>query len=67
LESFFTAVRARTLLIAAENSRFSPAKEQAFMLPWIPQMQVLKMQGSHHLHLEDQAEEVAKAVQTFLG
>jgi hypothetical protein len=37
------------------------------MLPWIPQMQVLKMQGSHHLHLEDQAEEVAKAVQTFLG
>ena len=67
LESFFTAVTARTLLIAAEGSLFSPAKEQAFMLPWIPQMQVLKMQGSHHLHLEGQAEEVAKAVQTFLG
>lgn len=67
LESFFTAVTARTLLIAAENSLFSPAKEQAFMLPWIPQMQVLKMQGSHHLHLEGQAEEVAKAVQAFLG
>ena len=67
LESFFTAVAARTLLIAAEDSLFSPAKEQAFMLPWIPQMQVLKMQGSHHLHLEGQAEEVAKAVQAFLG
>ena len=67
LESFFTAVTARTLLIAAEGSLFSPAKEQAFMLPWIPQMQVLKMQGSHHLHLEGQAEEVAKAVQAFLG
>ena len=29
-------------------------------------MEITKMPGSHHLHLEDQAEAVAEKVQSFL-
>jgi pimeloyl-ACP methyl ester carboxylesterase len=66
LESFFTAILARVLLIQAENSAFSPDKQQSELFGWIPQMEITKMPGSHHLHLEDQAEMVAEKVQHFL-
>ena len=66
LESFFTAILARVLLIQAENSAFSPDKQQSELFAWIPQMEITKIPGSHHLHLEDQAEMVAEKVQHFL-
>ena len=66
LESFFTGILARVLLIQAENSAFSPDRQQSDLFGWIPQMDITKMPGSHHLHLEDQAELVAEKVQSFL-
>ena len=33
--------------------------------PWVPHIQVVSMAGSHHLHLEAQAEQVAKKAQRF--
>lgn len=66
LESFFIGILARVLLIQAENSAFSPDRQQSELFGWIPQMEITKLPGSHHLHLEDQAEKVAQKVQSFL-
>ncbi|MAD65860.1 MAG: alpha/beta hydrolase [Porticoccaceae bacterium] len=65
LEGFFTAIIARVLLIQAENSAFSPDRQQSELFGWVPHMQIQKMPGSHHLHLEDEAEQVAKTIQEF--
>jgi pimeloyl-ACP methyl ester carboxylesterase len=67
LKSFFIAIGARVMLIQAENSPFSPDRQQSELFEWIPQMQILKMPGSHHLHLEAQAEDVAIKAQAFLN
>jgi pimeloyl-ACP methyl ester carboxylesterase len=67
LESFFTAISAQVLLITAENSQFKPDDQQTEVFSWIPQMQVQKLAGSHHLHLEGAAEVVAEKVQVFFG
>jgi len=66
LKSFFLAIAARVMLIQANDSPFSPERQQSELFGWVPQMQIVKMPGSHHLHLEGQAEEVASKVQTFL-
>ena len=55
------------MLIQADNSAFSPDRQQSELFEWIPQMQILKMPGSHHLHLEAQAEDVAVKAQAFLN
>jgi pimeloyl-ACP methyl ester carboxylesterase len=63
LKSFLSAIIAPTVLIQAENSAFSPDKAQAEALTWVPQLQIKKLAGSHHLHLEEGAAEVAKVLQ----
>ena len=65
LESFFSAIAAPVLLIQAENSAFSPERQQSEFFGWVKHMQIEKMAGSHHLHLEDQAEAVASRIQAF--
>ncbi|MDG1813204.1 MAG: alpha/beta hydrolase [Porticoccaceae bacterium] len=67
LQSFFIEISAQVLLIQAENSQLSPDRQQADLFAWIPQMQIHKMPGSHHLHLEDTAQAVAEKVQGFFG
>jgi pimeloyl-ACP methyl ester carboxylesterase len=52
-------------LIQAEDSAFSPERQQSELFGWVPHMRIEKMPGSHHLHLEDEAEEVAKKIQEF--
>ncbi|MFM1604536.1 MAG: alpha/beta fold hydrolase [Porticoccaceae bacterium] len=66
LKSFFLAIAARVMLIQAKDSPLQPAREQSELFDWVPQMQIVKMSGSHHLHLEGQAEEVAAKAQAFL-
>ena len=66
LESFLTSVVAPALLIQAEDSMFSPDRQQSELFDWIPQMEIIKMPGSHHLHLEEGAERVAEEVKRFL-
>lgn len=67
LKSFFVAIGARVMLIQAGNSAFSPDRQQSELFEWIPQMEILKLPGSHHLHLEAQAEDVAIKAQAFLN
>jgi pimeloyl-ACP methyl ester carboxylesterase len=67
LQSFFTAISAQVLLIQAENSQFKPDRQQTEVFSWIPQMQIHKVPGSHHLHLEEAAQTVAEKVQSVFG
>ena len=67
LKSFLSAIIAPTVLIQAENSAFSPDKAQAEALTWVPQLQIKKLAGSHHLHLEEGAAEVAKVLQPLFS
>tara|TARA_B110001452_G_scaffold10272_2_gene8651 strand:+ start:12087 stop:12539 length:453 start_codon:yes stop_codon:yes gene_type:complete len=67
LESYFTAILARVLLIQAENSAFSSDRQQNESVGWIPQMEITKKSDFHHLYLKDQAEAVAEKVQSFLN
>ncbi|MDB4109186.1 alpha/beta hydrolase [Porticoccaceae bacterium] len=67
LHSFLSAINGRVLLIQAENSVFSPSDKQSEAFDWIPHMEIVKMPGSHHLHLEGQAEQVAVKVQTLFS
>ena len=63
LQSFLTAIRGRVILVQAQNSAFTPSPEQSAAFEWIPHMKIIKLPGSHHLHLEGQAEQVARSIQ----
>jgi pimeloyl-ACP methyl ester carboxylesterase len=66
-ESFFTAIKCPIMLIQAESGLLQgPIQPQ--LKQWVPHIEVLSMAGSHHLHLEDQAQQVAeKTQQLFMG
>ena len=66
-ESFFTAIKCPIMLIQAESGLLQgPIQPQ--LKEWVPHIEVLSMAGSHHLHLEDQAQQVAeKTQQLFIG
>ena len=66
-ESFFTAIKCPIMLIQAESGLLQgPIQPQ--LKEWVPHIEVLSMAGSHHLHLEDQAQQVAeKTQQLFMG
>ena len=63
LESFLTAIEARTLLIYATNSVFTADDQQAELFAWVANLATVDMPGSHHLHMENQSREVALAIQ----
>lgn len=63
-ESFFTAIKCPIILIQAESGLLQgPIQPQ--LKQWVPHIEVLSMVGSHHLHLEDQAQPVAEKTQQF--
>ena len=74
LKDFHSAITAQVMLIQAEGSPFytglnsdsnnSSESDEAFT--WVSSLQLLSMPGSHHLHMEDQAPQVAEKVQSFL-
>ena len=64
-ESFFTAIKCPIMLIQAESGLLQgPIQPQ--LKQWAPHIEVLSMAGSHHLHLEDQAQQVAEKTQQLL-
>jgi pimeloyl-ACP methyl ester carboxylesterase len=67
IQSFLTAIRAPVVLIRAENSAFKPDDKYTAAFEWVPQMQIVRIVGSHHLHLEGQAEQVAEQLQPLFG
>jgi pimeloyl-ACP methyl ester carboxylesterase len=70
LKDFHSAITARVMLIQAEGSPFyassnrDSGNDEAFS--WIASLQLLAMPGSHHLHMEDQAQQVAEKIQQFI-
>ena len=66
-ESFFTSIKCPIMLIQAESGLLQgPIQPQ--LKQWVHHIEVLSMAGSHHLHLEDQAQQVAeKTQQLFMG
>ena len=67
LKGIFTSIRCRVKLIRAEKSALSSKHIDPDMLSWVPQMEAIFITGSHHLHLEEQAEQVAGEAQKFLA
>ena len=67
LKDFHSAITAQVILIQAEGSPFytsSPENDESFS--WVSSLHLLTMPGSHHLHMEDQAQQVAEQIQGFL-
>lgn len=64
-ESFFTSITCPIMLIQAQGGLLQgPIQPQ--LKEWVSHIDVVSMPGSHHLHLEDQAKQVAeKAQQLF--
>ena len=66
LKNFFTAITGQVLLIQATGSPFKLDDEQKESFDWIANLTIVAMDGSHHLHMEEQAEQVAAVVQAFI-
>lgn len=66
IQDFFSAITAQVMLIQAEDSGFTPDQQQDETFSWLSSFRLLRMPGSHHLHMEDQAQQVAEQVQSFL-
>ena len=67
LHSFLAAINGRVTLVQAINSAFTPSPEQSAAFDWIPHMEIVRIPGSHHLHLEGQAEQVAEKLQPLFS
>jgi pimeloyl-ACP methyl ester carboxylesterase len=67
IQSFLTAIRSPVVLIQADNSAFKPDDKHTAAFEWIPQLQIVRIAGSHHLHLEGQAGQVAEQLQPLFG
>ena len=67
IRNFYENIIANVILILAENSAIGTAESQEKFFDWIPQMQVKKLPGSHHLHLEDKSKDIALLLQTLLN
>ena len=66
LKDFFTAITGQVLLIQATGSPFKLNDEQKESFDWLANLTIVAMDGSHHLHMEEQAEQVAAVVQDFI-
>tara|TARA_B110000503_G_scaffold104576_1_gene155971 strand:+ start:65 stop:928 length:864 start_codon:yes stop_codon:yes gene_type:complete len=66
MKDFFTSITAPVMLIQAEDSGFKPDAQQDETFAWVTNLRLLKMPGSHHLHMEEQAQQVAEEVQKFI-
>jgi len=64
-QSFFTAITSPVMLIQAESGLLSGQPVQPQLKEWVPHIKVVSMQGSHHLHLEGCAQQVAEQAQQF--
>ncbi|MGB0448997.1 MAG: alpha/beta fold hydrolase [Porticoccaceae bacterium] len=67
LKDFHGAITAQVLLIQAEDSPFSSGSTDDESFSWVASLELLTMPGSHHLHMEDQAQQVAEKVQSFFS
>tara|TARA_B110000879_G_scaffold165489_1_gene213811 strand:+ start:3577 stop:4443 length:867 start_codon:yes stop_codon:yes gene_type:complete len=66
LKDFHGAITAEVMLIQAEDSPFNSGSQDDESFSWVASFEFVTMKGSHHLHMEDQAHQVAEKVQSFL-
>ena len=66
-ESFFTSITAPIMLIMAGSGLLSGQPIQPQLKQWVPHIEVVSMEGSHHLHLEGCAQQVAEKAQQFFS
>ena len=64
--SFIGAMQVPTLLIRAEPGMAADAAQQAARIAAHPDLRVIRIPGSHHLHMEAQAGAVAQRIDDFL-
>ena len=64
-QSFFTSITSPIMLIRAESGVFAEHPVRSELIEWVPHIEIVSMQGSHHLHLEEQAQQVAEKAQQF--
>ena len=65
--AFVRAVRSPTLAILATRSPLTAQPGFVELLQQIPDIELSKIEGGHHFHLEDAVEEIANLAQTFLA
>ncbi|MDG2019135.1 MAG: alpha/beta hydrolase [Porticoccaceae bacterium] len=63
-ESFFASIKCPIMLIQAQSGLLQ-GSIQPQLKEWVPHIEVVSMAGSHHLHLENQALQVAQKAQQF--
>jgi pimeloyl-ACP methyl ester carboxylesterase len=65
LEDFHRAISAQVMLIQAQDSPFNSGSMDDESFSWVSSLELISMPGSHHLHMEDQAQQVAEKVQNL--
>jgi pimeloyl-ACP methyl ester carboxylesterase len=65
--AFMRAVRSPTLAVLASRSPLTTQSGFVELLQQIPDIELSRIEGGHHFHLEDAVEEIANLVQTFLA
>jgi pimeloyl-ACP methyl ester carboxylesterase len=66
VRAFVRAVRAPVLLVLAEHGPFGRTALYEEMLPEIASLELVRLQGGHHLHLEGAEAEIAARMLAFL-
>jgi pimeloyl-ACP methyl ester carboxylesterase len=67
ITDFMRAVKAPTLALLASRSPLTTQEGFVDMLREIPDIELLKIEGGHHFHLEEAVEEIAQRVQAFFA
>ena len=67
LSGFLAAITAPTLLIEAEKGVLAGREQERKLFDDVANLQIECVPGGHHLHLEQQAPQVAELIQKFIG
>lgn len=67
VRAFAGAVKAPVLMVLADDGPFGHLPLYTQMIELFADIEVVRLPGGHHLHLEDAAGEIAARLRTFLG
>lgn len=65
--AFVRGVTAPVLMVLADESPFAHSPLYTEMIGLFPNIEVVRLQGRHHLHLENAASEIAARIRAFIG
>jgi pimeloyl-ACP methyl ester carboxylesterase len=67
VRAFARSVRAPVLLVLADDGPFGKTPHYLELLELLPNVEVLRLPGGHHLHLEGAEAEIAERILRFFG